>query len=420
MSNVQSIPSERLQRRRTARSSLLIRPLERLLRLTEFGSINVVFPNGTRLNHEGAKSGPHAKVVVRRWRALLRLMFGGELGFAQAFIDGDWWTPDLLATLDFCARNETALSGSISGYGPARMFNRIKHWMRRNTRRGSERNIAAHYDLGNAFYAHWLDRDMNYSSALFSEDEQTLEAAQHAKLDRITELLELRGGERVLEIGCGWGALSERLLPRCEVTGITLSAEQLIYARQRVGAHAHSHPVDLRLQDYRDVQGSYDRIASIEMIEAVGEPYWPVYFAKLSELLAAGGVVVLQAITIDETRFPAYRRRPDFIQRYIFPGGMLPTVEIIQREAERAGFSLDLYHPFGRSYARTLAIWRDRFLASWPAIQKLGFGPAFKQMWLYYLCYCEAGFREGQVSVGFFRLVKRSAADAQSGLHRPP
>jgi cyclopropane-fatty-acyl-phospholipid synthase len=418
MSNVQSIPSERLQRRRTARSSLLIRPLERLLRLTEFGSISVVLPNGTRLNHEGAKSGPCAKVVVRRWRSLLRLMFGGELGFAQAFIDGDWWTPDLLATMAFSARNEMALSGSISGYGPARVFNRIKHWMRRNTRRGSERNIAAHYDLGNAFYAHWLDRDMNYSSGLFSENEQTLEAAQDTKLDRVTELLALRGGERLLEIGCGWGSLTERLLPECEVTGITLSAEQFIFAQQRLHARAHSCPVDLRLQDYRDVQGSYDRIASIEMIEAVGELYWPVYFAKLSELLAAGGIVVLQAITIDESRFATYRSRPDFIQRYIFPGGMLPTVRIIQREAEKAGFTLDLYEPFGQ-YARTLAIWRNRFLASWPAIQKLGFGPAFKQMWLYYLCYCEAGFREGQVNVGFFRLIKTAPASDQSGLHRP-
>ena len=340
--------------------------------------------------------------MIRSWRTVWRLIVGGEMAFADSFIDGEWWTPNLAAFLEFGAANEASLGNSISCSAAQRLLSRWQHWRNRNTKRGSKRNIAAHYDLGNAFYELWLDRGMQYSSALFSDGDQPLEAAQRAKLDRIVELLEIKGGERVLEIGCGWGAVMERLSPQCGVTGITLSQEQLAYARQRVGE------AEARLQDYRDVTQRYDRIVSIEMIEAVGEQYWPTYFAKLRQSLTDAGTVLLQAITIAEDRFANYRHQPDFIQRYIFPGGVLPTVDIIRREAARAGLELVVHQPFGLSYAQTLAIWRDRFMAAWPAIEKLGFDASFKRMWEYYLCYCEAGFRNGAIDVSFYKFKPAS------------
>jgi cyclopropane-fatty-acyl-phospholipid synthase len=247
---------------------------------------------------------------------------------------------------------------------------------------------------------------MNYSSALFAGDD-TLEAAQKRKLDRAASLLDLSGGERVLEIGCGWGALAEQLIRRhgSNLSGVTLSTEQLAYAQARLADAFEDGRADLRLLDYRDVEGRYDRIASIEMIEAVGERYWPVYFAKLRASLRTGGIALLQAITIDESRFAAYRNRADFIQRHIFPGGLLPTASIIEREAERAGLKLVHRESFGDSYAKTLREWRCRFLRAWPAIEPLGFNERFRRMWEYYLVYCEIGFRFGVIEVGFFKLA---------------
>jgi cyclopropane-fatty-acyl-phospholipid synthase len=385
----------------------LMRQLNRLLSQVAFGSITVVLPNGETLRRQAPNSGPSAKIVIRRWRAIWRLMTGGELAFADAFIAGDWWTPNLVAFLEFGARNDTAMQDAISGSLAQRLLVRLRHWRNSNTRRGSRRNIAAHYDLGNAFYELWLDRGMQYSSALFTAKDQPLEAAQNAKLDRVLQLLDIAGGERVLEIGCGWGALMERLTPHCDVTGVTLSTEQLAFTRGRIAGSAKA---EARLQDYRDITDTFDRIVSIEMIEAVGERYWPIYFEKLKSALKPDGTVLLQAITIDETRFEKYRQQPDFIQRYIFPGGVLPTVDIIRHQAQRAGLELTAHEPFGESYARTLAVWRDRFLEAWPEIKRLGFDDRFKRMWDYYLCYCEAGFRNGAIDVGFYQLKPAGSA----------
>ena len=334
------------------------------------------------------------------------MFLDGDHGFADGYLDGDWSTPELSQLLELFMRNETVLTPQAeSGWlGLAR--NRLAHWRRANTRRGSRRNIAAHYDLGNDFFLPWLDDGMNYSSALYAGGD-TLEQAQVRKLDRAAALLELSGGERVLEIGCGWGALAERLIRRhgASVTGVTLSTEQLGYARARLAGAIKRGGADLRLQDYRDIDGRYDRIASIEMIEAVGESYWPAYFAKLRTSLRNGGMALLQAITIDERRFAAYRKRPDFIQRYIFPGGLLPTASIIEREAARAGLKLVHCESFGDSYAKTLHEWRRRFLRAWPHIEPLGFNERFRRMWEYYLAYCEVGFRFGVIDVSFFKLV---------------
>ena len=386
------------------RMPFLARQLQHLLSQIAYGDITVVLPNGETLRRQAPNPGPTAKLVIRRWRAIWRLMAGGEIGLADAFIAGDWWTPNLVAFLEFGARNDTGMQASISGSRAQRLLVRLRHWRNRNTRRGSRRNIAAHYDLGNAFYELWLDRGMQYSSALFKVSDQPLEAAQNAKLARVLELLDVGGGERVLEIGCGWGALMERLAPHCQVTGVTLSAEQLRFTRARIAGAPNA---EARLQDYRDVTETFDRIVSIEMIEAVGERYWPVYFEKLRSALKPDGKVLLQAITIDGERFEKYRQQPDFIQHYIFPGGALPTADMIRWQAERAGLELTAHETFGLSYARTLAIWRERFLAAWPEIKGLGFDDRFKRMWDYYLCYCEAGFRSGAIDVGFFMLKPR-------------
>lgn len=384
-------------------------PLRRLLSRIQHGRLSLTLPDGRRLEACGPHPGPQAELRLHRWRPALRLLLQGDLGLAFSYRDGDWSSPDLSALLSFGLANEAALGSLTESRGPARWFARLLHRARANTRRGSRDNIAYHYDLGNAFYQRWLDDSMLYSSALYRDDPaDTLEAAQARRLDRIAELLDMRPGLKVLEIGCGWGTLAATLARRfgAEVVGLTLSTEQLRFARERASQWGVADRVDLRLQDYRDETGRYDRIVSIEMIEAVGEAYWPLYFASLRDRLAPGGVAVLQAITIAEPYFERYRASPDFIQRCIFPGGMLPSPERMAEQARRAGLRLSTEERFGRSYARTLAEWRQRFRAEWPAIQAQGFDPAFKRLWEYYLCYCEAGFLDGRVDVGLYRLTR--------------
>ena len=359
-----------------------------------------------RSNTPVPRPGPAARITVKRWRLLQKLLLEGEIGLARAHVDGDWSTPDLAAVLEFGLRNEATVSAATRGLGFAHIMNRLLHLRNVNTPRGSRRNIAAHYDLGNAFYGFWLDRDMTYSSAIFRNESDTLEIAQERKLRRIVELMDLIGGEHVLEIGCGWGGLARRIAGKgaASVTGISLSREQIEYARSSVAGTALGRRIEFELRDYRSIARRYDRIVSIEMIEAVGERYWPVYFDHLRRSLNMDGTAVLQVITIAEELFESYRSRPDFIQQYIFPGGMLPTVEIVKREADRAGFRLDHHQPFGKSYARTLDIWHERFNAAWPEIERLGFDDRFRRMWNYYLRYCAAGFRYGSIDVGLFKL----------------
>jgi cyclopropane-fatty-acyl-phospholipid synthase len=285
------------------------------------------------------------------------------------------------------------------------LLHRWQHRTRANTPAGSRRNIEHHYDLGNAFYACWLDAGMSYSSALFRHPSQSLEEAQTAKQDRVLELLDVQQGQRVLEIGCGWGGLAERLaVAGCHVTAVTLSPSQYDYTQARLAKAGLSARVDLRLQDYRSIEGSYDRIVSIEMLEAVGEAWWPTWFTMLHSRLRTGGIAVFQTITIDDARFDAYRTRADFIQRYIFPGGMLPSPHALRAQVARAGLTSLGMETFGDSYARTLALWQERFQAAWLEIAASGFPDRFKLMWEYYLSYCEAGFRAGSVDVGLWRV----------------
>lgn len=385
------------------------RLLDRMLRTIRYGRLRIVLPSGGVIERAGTEPGPEASIVMRNWRMARRLALGGDIGFAESFIDGDWATPDLTALIRFAACNREALEAASDGSRLMQFVNRIGHRLNANTRRGSRRNIEAHYDLGNAFYREWLDPSMLYSSALYDERTQSLEAAQSNKLDRIREKLALSGGESILEIGCGWGALAVDLATqgRAKVTGITLSPSQLAWAKEAVEAAGCRGSVDLRLQDYRDTDGRFDRIVSIEMFEAVGEAYWPSYFETLKRCLKPGGRAVLQVISINEDRFGSYRRKADFIQKYVFPGGFLPSDRAFEEAVSNASLSLTETEHFGLSYARTLAEWRHRFHARWPAIAALGFDEKFRRLWHYYLCYCEAGFAEGAINVGFYTIEHR-------------
>ena len=362
------------------------------------GRMRADLPSGRAVVLGVGDGGVQATLVVERWRALRRLAVGGDIGFAEAYIDGDLTTPDLVAVLRLAARNRDALSGVVRASPILRWLERLRHFLRRNSRSGSRRNIVAHYDLGNDFYRLWLEAKMQYSSALWADDTPDLDSAQDRKLARIVELLDLLGHESVLEIGCGWGGLAAQLHGEAtsKVVALTLSPGQLKWAR------ALEKPVDFRLQDYRDIRERFDRIVSIEMLEAVGKAWLPRYFDTLASALNRGGRAVLQAITIDEALDADYQRNPDFIQKFIFPGGFLPTKSALAALIERAGLRVLQRESFGLSYARTLAEWRRRFHTNWADIAALGFDDRFRRLWDYYLCYCEAGFAEGTIDVSHY------------------
>jgi len=379
--------------------------LQHLCRRMTCGTLTLVMPGGAVHRHRTGRPGPEATLVVHGWRTLRRLLVSGDVGFGESFVDGDWSSPDPVALLEIALRSSAAADSTVDDPVWARVLNMLLHRLRPNTLAGSRRNIVEHYDLGNDFYRLWLDRGMSYSSALYAAPTMSLEAAQRAKQDRIIAWLEPEPAHSVLEIGCGWGGMAQRLAECCRhVTGLTLSPAQRAYAKETLAAAGLSDRVDIRLEDYRQTGGRFDRIVSIEMLEAVGEAYWPVYFERVRELLTPGGVAVIQVITIDDSRFDVYRRQPDFVQRHVFPGGMLPSPRMMRLHSRRAGLEIDRQEMFGASYVRTLQEWRARFTAAWPAIAALGFPPRFRRLWEYYLAYCEAGFRVGTIDVGLWRL----------------
>lgn len=405
--NAQLLPSPCAQPEARRRKAATTRLVGLFFDRFTAGTLSLELPSGEQLMRR-ASSGPEAAMKINSWRTLRRLITRGDIGFAEGFMEGDWTTPDLVALLAWIQANETSLTPAWQGRLVQRLMDRLVHLRRSNTRRGSRRNIAAHYDLGNDFYAAWLDPSLSYSSAIYRSEHDTLEAAQQNKIDRVCELLEPSPGMNVLEIGCGWGALADTLISRhgCSVTGLTLSREQKAIAESRVARADPSGASAILLQDYRDTHGQFDRIASIEMMEAAGEAYWPDYFAKIHDCLKPGGVAVVQVISIEEKRFEDYRRRPDFIQRYIFPGGMLPTVTHMHTLAAGASLHLDTIELFGKSYARTLLDWRTRFLDAWPAMQGEVRSTRFRNMWEYYMAYCAVGFDHGSIDVGLYRLRK--------------
>jgi len=380
-------------RARTALSAMMALPR---------GLLNVHIPDGRRLIVGGNAPGPEAEVVLHNWRLPGRAFSRGSIGVAESYMDGDWESPDVTAFLELFVVNRDA--GEEVAGGSNWLINavqRIRHWLNDNTLAGSKHNISAHYDLGNAFYASWLDSGMTYSSALFSTGANDLESAQAAKYWALSRDIGIGPGDHVLEIGCGWGGFAEFAAREigCRVTGLTISREQHRFASERIARAGLTEKVEIKLQDYREEKGRYDRIASIEMFEAVGERYWPLFFRKVKDCLRAGGTAGLQIITINERAFPLYRKRPDFIQRYIFPGGMLPTPAILKSLGADQGLAYLRERVFPQDYARTLAEWRQRFLTSWERLVPLGFDERFKRLWEFYLHYCEAGFRAEYIDV---------------------
>lgn len=365
------------------------------------GNLLIVLPDGRRLRFHGSEPGEDAVMVIRDFGLTRRFFASGDLGAAEAFLDGMWDSPNVTAFLQFFLRNSEALQDKLRGMPFARFVSRLGHMLRRNSRRGSKRNIEYHYDLGNNFYRRWLDPTMTYSSARFAHSGQDLSAAQINKYRSLAESIDLKPEHHLLEIGSGWGGFAEYAASEigCRITGITISKEQLAFARERIARKGLSDKVDIRYQDYRDIDERFDRIASIEMFEAVGEEYWPAYFEKIRSCLKPGGKAGLQIITIADRSFAAYRRRADFIQRYIFPGGMLPSPSVLKQQVARAGLTWVGNLDFGLDYAETLNQWRSRFRAAWPDIQRQGFDERFRRMWEYYLSYCEAGFRAGNIDV---------------------
>lgn len=350
------------------------------------GRLDLALPDGSATRIDSGLPGPTAEIVIRRWRALARFRIGGIAGFTAAYLDGDWDSPDLPSAIELGARHVSAFRPGKLLTLPARLANRLRHLRNANTRRGSRRNVARHYDLGNAFYALWLDPSMTYSSAIFAADGQSLHEAQNNKCRRLLDLLAPRPGERLLEIGCGWGhfailAAKERGL---RVTALTLSRSQHELAARRVHEEGIGDRVSVMLTDYRDIGGAYDHVAAVEMIEAVGERYWPPFFSGIHDVLRPGGRAAIQAITIDDGLFDRYRRSADFIQRHVFPGGMLPSRCAIARVASRAGLKITSDEGFGDHYTRTLAAWRNRFQAAWPQIRAQGFNERFGRLWIAY------------------------------------
>jgi cyclopropane-fatty-acyl-phospholipid synthase len=375
----------------------------------QFGTLTIRLPDGRFMRIDGKKPGPVARIELKNWNLVHKALTGATIGVAESYMDGDWNSPDVTAVLELFTVNMD--TGNALAGAPDMIFNvleRLRHWLRTNTRFGAKRNIAAHYDLGNAFYAQWLDPTMTYSSALFASGANDLESAQIAKYRRLAAATGIEPGHHVLEIGCGWGGFSEFLAREigCRVTGLTISREQLAFARDRVERAKLEHSVALRFQDYREERGLYDRIVSVEMFEAVGEQYWETYFGKLRDCLKPGGKAGLQIISIAEDSYRSYRTRPDFIQRYIFPGGMLPTIAILEALGRTAGLGLESNFPFRMDYAHTLSLWRERFQETWSKTVALGFDERFRRMWEFYLHYCEAGFRAGNTDVHQLVYVK--------------
>ncbi len=371
------------------------------------GAAVVTLPDGARLLFGDASVTP-VDFQIRDYRFARRVLVSGDIGFAEGLMAGEWESADLSALLTLLADNVERFKRLLEGSPVGKALHWMRHLSNANTKGGSRRNILAHYDLGNRFYEAWLDPSMTYSSARFDAKVHDLETAQRAKYKALAEHLDLKQGEHVLEIGCGWGGFAEFAAREygAHVTGITISDEQYAYARARIERAGLSHLVEIRRQDYRDVEGKFDKVASIEMFEAVGEKYWPAYFGKISEVLKPGGRAGLQIITIKSELFPTYRKRADFIQRYVFPGGMLASIERLQEETQRVGLVWRKAEAFGQSYAETLAEWARRFKAKWVDIRELGFDERFKRLWLFYLSYCEAGFRTGRTDVVQVALAK--------------
>ncbi len=372
------------------------------------GRLQIVLPDGDGFTVDGPeKGGIVAHIELKSWKTFSCLFMSGVTGLGEAYMQEFWSSEDLASLLKYGLSNRETTRSLARGRLIQRIFNRLQHSLRRNSIAGSKKNIAQHYDLGNQFYACWLDSSMTYSSALFSDPKDTLANAQENKYRSLCELINMGSSSSTLEIGCGWGGFIEHVSKEhgSKIEGITISKEQFHFVKNRIENGEWNSSATVRALDYRLARGRYDKIVSIEMIEAVGEKYWPKFFEQLKTLLMPNGSIGLQLITIDETAFSLYRKYPDFIQKYIFPGGMLMTKDLLKELSASAGLQLVEMRDFGSDYAKTLRLWRERFNAAWPELEKMGFEGGFRKMWNFYLCYCEAGFDNGLIDVSQVHLT---------------
>ena len=402
--NITTAPSFSIPPTAPAAARTALKLLEKLAH----GSLSVQLPDGTIRNF-GNGELPHAALRLTNWKVCGAALKSGDIGFAESYIAGDWSTPNLPDLLKVLVSNRREVEDVIYGSWAGRLFYRIKHLLNRNTKANSEKNIHAHYDLGNAFYQLWLDDTMNYSSGLFEGDlNQSMQQAQHAKVRRALRMVGAKSGDRILEIGCGWGALAEKAAVEfgATVTGVTLSTEQLAFAQDRM-ARFGPQAADLRLQDYREIPDrAFDAICSIEMVEAVGHEYWPQYFQTVARMLKDGGRACIQSIVIDDALFDRYIGSTDFIQQYIFPGGCLPCPREFRAQAQAAGLKVVDEFAFGQDYAETCRRWREKFMAERQQVLALGFDERFIRIWEFYLAYCEAAFAKSNIDVVQYTLVK--------------
>jgi cyclopropane-fatty-acyl-phospholipid synthase len=366
-----------------------------------FGRIDFVLPDGRRFRAEGPTPGPVAELDIHNPDLFARLIREGDLGFCDAYLDGWWSTPDLQAFMDFIHADNEDIYDGFPGMGLVRRFEQLRFWLQRNSKQQARKNISYHYDLGNDFYGLWLDDTMSYSSAIFTDPQQSMEAAQTQKYKSMVDEMGVQPGDHVLEIGCGWGGFAEYAAAErgLHVTCLTISEEQFNYAVERIEKAGLSDKVTFKLQDYRDEKGVYDGIASIEMFEAVGEKYWPIYFETVRERLKPGKSATFQIITVAHRRWKVYKRGVDFIQKYIFPGGMLPSPVVLREQIERAGLAVEKSVEFGKSYDITLRRWHETFNAKWDQIAAMGFDERFRRMWNFYLTSCAATFDSGNCDV---------------------
>ena len=367
----------------------------------EHGSLTLELPSGREIHAHGCLGGPSGRLIVHDFNFIDRVLASADIGFGEGYVAGEWDTPDLAALLEVFTLNFDHLEKLVAGNPLMSALNALAHALNRNSKKGSRRNIQAHYDLGNDFYAGWLDPSMTYSSAMYTHSSEALEDAQENKYRALADTIDLRPEHHVLEIGCGWGGFAAHAakMRGVRVTGLTISREQHDFAKRRVFEAGLADRVDIRMLDYRDIEGRYDRIASIEMFEAVGEAYWPTFFNKVSDTLTPGGRAGLQIITIRDDLFKTYRQRSDFMRKYVFPGGMLPSESRLREETTHAGLAWSQITRFGQDYAWTLAEWAARFERSWMDGGSPVFDDRFRRLWRFYLHYCEAAFQTGRTNV---------------------
>ena len=372
-----------------------------MLNALQRGRMDIILPDGRHFRAEGKEPGPVAELHIHNNDVFARLIREGDLGFSESYLEEWWSTPDLQAFMDLISTGNEALYDGFPGMGLVRFYEQLRFWLQRNHKAQARRNISYHYDLGNEFYKLWLDDTMTYSSGLFLNGQESTESAQTAKYASLVDQMGARPGDHILEIGCGWGGFAEYAARErgLRVTGLTISKEQFNYAKQRIEKAGLSDLVSFKLQDYRDETGSYDGIASIEMFEAVGEKYWPVYFETLRERLKPGKTATLQIITVSDQRWEVYKRGVDFIQKYIFPGGMLPSPAVLRAQVEQAGLAVERSIEFGKSYDITLRRWHETFNEKWDQIAEMGFDNRFRRMWNFYLTSCASAFDSKGVDV---------------------